>query len=221
MTGTFRTSTWRVSSPVSAPCSASSVFSSTPAPTRRRKDAAICVTARSRSRRVAVPVIRGLAFPRPRPRGVPADGRRGMYASSTAAAIASSAPAQSGVESTVRSSARTEKRDAYFARMPTIGRAINTPSAAPAPHSRRLSASSVLRSAPVLAPRASRIANSPSRRTVRASTRLATLAQAMIKSRPDAASSTSSTVLALEVSWSRNGMASMRTSAFGEYASGC
>jgi hypothetical protein len=37
------------------------------------------------------------------------------------------------LESTVRSSARTEKRGAYRARTATIGRAINTPSSAPAP----------------------------------------------------------------------------------------
>ena len=105
--------------------------------------------------------------------------------------------------------------------MDTIGRALNTPSAAPAPHSSRLSASSVRRSAPVLAPSAARIASSLSRRTVRARIRLATFEQAITKTSTDAASSTSSTVLARDVIWSRSRTASIRTSAFAEYASGC
>ena len=191
------------------------------APASSTNDAAIWVTAKTRSRRLVLPVIRGLPLPRPMPRDVPADGRRGTNASSTAATTASAAPTQSRLESTVRSSARTEKREAYRARMATIGCAISTPSAAPAPHSSRLSASSVRRSAPVLAPSAARIASSPSRRTVRARTRLATFEHAMMKTRPAAASSTSSTVLAFDVIWSRSRTALMRTSAFAEYASGC
>ena len=102
-----------------------------------------------------------------------------------------------------------------------MGRALSTPSAAPAPHSSRLSASSVRRSAPVLAPSAARIASSPSRRTVRARIRLATFEHAMTKTSADAASSTSSTVRAGDVIWSRSRTASMRKSAFAEYASGC
>ena len=70
---------------------------------------------------------------------------------------------------------------------------------APAPQSSRLSASSVRRSAPVLAPSAARIASSPSRRTERARIRLATFEQAMMKTSPDAASRTNSTVRAGEV----------------------
>ena len=46
------------------------------------------------------------------PCDVCADGRRGTKASSTAATIASPAPTQSTLASTLRSSARTEKRDA-------------------------------------------------------------------------------------------------------------
>ena len=83
--------------------------------------------------------------------------------------------------------------------MATIGRALSTPSAAPAPQSSRLSASSVRRNAPVLAPSAARIASSPSRRTVRARIRFATFEHAMTKTSTDAASSTSSTVLARDV----------------------
>ena len=70
---------------------------------------------------------------------------------------------------------------------------------APAPHRTRLSASSVRRSAAAEAPSAARIASSPSRRTDRARIRLATFEQAMTKIRPEAASSTSSTVRAGEM----------------------
>ena len=69
-------------------------------------------------------------------------------------------------------------------------------SIAPAPHSSRLSARSVRRSAPALAPSAARIASSPSRRTERARIRLATFEQATTKTSAEAASSTSSTVRA-------------------------
>ncbi len=88
--------------------------------------------------------------------------------------------------------------------MATIGWATITPSAAPAPHKIRLSASSVRRKSPAFAPSASRIDNSPSRRTVRASTRFATFEQAMMKTNPDAASSTHNTVLAFDVICSRS-----------------
>src|SRR5260370_744770 len=70
--------------------------------------------------------------------------------------------------------------------MATIGCALITPSAAPAPQRRRLSASSMRRSAPVLAPRAARIASSPSRRTVRGRIRLGTLEQAMMETSAEA-----------------------------------
>ena len=168
-----------------------------------------------------LPVIRRLPFDRPNPFDVSADGRCGTYAKSTAAATASTAPTHSMLESTVRSSARTEKRAAYRARMATIGRALSTPSVAPAPQSSRLSASSVRRSALRLAPSAARIASSPSRRTVRERIRLATLEHAMTNTSAEAASSTSSTVRAREVIWSRISTASIWKSAFAEYASGC
>ena len=80
-----------------------------------------------------------------------------------------------------------------------MGRALNTPSVAPAPHNRRLSANSVRRNAPVLAPRAARIESSPSRRMVRARMRLAMFEQAMTKTKTDAAIRTNNTVLAREV----------------------
>ena len=175
----------------------------------------------STSRRLVLPVIRTLPLERPDIFPLPADGRRGTNAKNTAATTASAAPIQSRLESTVRSSARTENREAYRARMATIGRALSTPSVAPAPQSRRLSASSVRRSAPVLAPSAERIASSPSRRTVRASIRLATLEHAITKTSADAASRTSNTVLARDVIWSRSRTASIRKSARAEYASGC
>ena len=81
----------------------------------------------------------------------------------------------------------------------SIGRAISTPSSAPAPHSSTLSASSVRRSAARLAPRAARTASSPSRRTDRARIRFATFEHAMMKINPDAPSSTSRMVRALDV----------------------
>ena len=62
------------------------------------------------------------------------------------------------------------------------------------------------RSAPVLAPSAARIESSPSRRTVRARIRLATFEHAMMKTRPEAARRTSSTVRAPEVIWSRSSL---------------
>ena len=67
------------------------------------------------------------------------------------------------------------------------------------PHSSTLSASSVRLSARGLAPRAARIASSPSRRVVRARIRFATFEQATMNTSPDAASRTSSTVRARDV----------------------
>jgi len=80
-----------------------------------------------------------------------------------------------------------------------MGRALNTPSVAPAPHNSRLSASNVRRSAPVLAPRAARMDSSPSRRMVRARIRFAIFEQAITNTNIDAAISTNKTVLAREV----------------------
>ena len=80
-----------------------------------------------------------------------------------------------------------------------MGRALSTPNKAPPPQSNKLSASKVRRSMALLAPRAARTANSPSRRTERARIRFATLETAMIKTRPDAASKTNKTVRAPEV----------------------
>ena len=132
-----------------------------------------------------------------------------MKANRTAATMASSAPTHNMLESTVRSSARTEKRDAYFDKIATIGRALMTPSSAPAPHNKRLSASKTRRNDAVLAPSAARIESSPSRRTVRAKIKLAALEHAMMKINPDAASSTHKIVFAPEVTWSRSFTAPM------------
>ncbi len=65
-----------------------------------------------------------------------------------------------------------------------------------------LSAKSERRSAAVVAPNAERTASSDSRRTVRASTRLATFEHAITNSRPEAANSTHKIVLARELIWS-------------------
>ena len=74
-----------------------------------------------------------------------------------------------------------------------------TPSTAPVPHRIKLSARSDRLSVARLAPSALRTDSSASRLTVRASMRLATFAQAITKTRPDAASRTSSTVFARAV----------------------
>src|SRR6516162_2157255 len=74
--------------------------------------------------------------------------------------------------------------------MATNGCASITPSTAPAPHSTRLSASSVRRSAPRPAPSAARTASSPSRRTERARIRLAMFKHAMTNTTAAAASNT-------------------------------
>ncbi len=104
--------TWRVSRPVCAICSAISVVMTVLAPVSSTKDAAICTTAKILWRRLVLPVIRRLPLNRLRPLDVPADGKRGTNAKITAATTASAAPTQSRLESTVKSSARTEKREA-------------------------------------------------------------------------------------------------------------
>ncbi len=169
---------------------------SMPAPASRTNDAAICVTANARRRRLVPDVIRRLPFERPRPFDASADGSRGTNARRTAAVSARPTPTQRSVASTVRSSARIEKRAAYRARIATAGQAMTTPRIAPAPQSSRLSARSVRRSAPALAPSAARTASSPSRLSDRARIRFATFEHAMTKTRADAASSTSRTVRA-------------------------
>src|SRR5207253_10718622 len=99
--------------------------------------------------------------------------------------MASSAPTQSMLESTVRSKARTEKREAYRARTLSSGRAMITPRAAPAVQRTRPSASRVRRKALVPAPRAARVVHSPSLGTVRAGIRLGALDQALLHQRAD------------------------------------
>ena len=98
--------------------------------------------------------------------------------------------------------------------MASIGRAISTPSSAPAPHSTRLSTSSVRRSAQGVAPSDARTANSPSRLTARARIRLATFEQAITNTSAEAASRISSTVLAGAVIWSLSLRTSIPKSAF-------
>ena len=110
--GTFTASTLRVLNPVRTACSENSVVSSIPAPARSTNDAAICVTANRRSRRLVPDVIRTLPVVSPIPVDAPADGSRGTNASSTAAITARLTPTHSRLASTVRSSARTEKRAA-------------------------------------------------------------------------------------------------------------
>ena len=83
-----------------------------PAPASSTKDAAICVTANSRSRRLVPVVMRTLPFERPMPLEASEVGSRGTNASRTAAATARLTPTHSTVESTVTSSARTENRAA-------------------------------------------------------------------------------------------------------------
>ena len=85
-------------------CSAISVVTSMVAPARRTKDAAICVTANMRWRRLVLLVMRTLPLARFMPFDALADGRRGTNARITAATMASAAPTQSKLESTVKSS---------------------------------------------------------------------------------------------------------------------
>ena len=101
-----------MSRPVRAVCSAISVVISVLAPASSTNDAAICVTAKIRWRRLVLPVIRTLPLDMFSPLAASADGRRGTNAKITAATTASAAPSQSRLESTVKSRARTEKREA-------------------------------------------------------------------------------------------------------------
>ena len=81
-------------------------------PASKMNDAAICVTAKMRSRRLVLPVMRTVLLDSAIPLDDSADGRRGTYARSTAAIIASAAPTHRMLKSTFRSRARTEKREA-------------------------------------------------------------------------------------------------------------
>jgi hypothetical protein len=76
------------------------------------KDAAICVTAKMRSLRFVPPVMRTLPLDSPKLREASDDGKRGTNANSTAETTANAAPTHNMLESTVNSSARTEKREA-------------------------------------------------------------------------------------------------------------
>jgi len=86
-----------MSRPVRAVCSAISVVITVLAPANSTKDAAICVTAKIRWRRLVLPVIRA-PLDRLWPLDVSADGRRGTNAKITAATTASAAPTQSRLE---------------------------------------------------------------------------------------------------------------------------
>ena len=199
MKGTSKASTCRVRKPVFAVCKAMSAATSMPAAASSTNEKAICVVANTRRRRLVPGVMRRLLLASPNPVGPVDEGSRGTYASRTAAAIARPAPTHKSVSSTVTSSARTEKRAAYRATIETIGCASTTPRIAPAPHNTRLSASSVRRKAPLLAPSAARTASSPSRRTDRARIRLAMFEHAITKTTAAAASSTSRIARAGEV----------------------
>ena len=98
--------------PGRAACNVISVRTSMPAPASSRNDAAICVTANAFSRRLVDPVRRALLPACASPCDASDEGRRGTNASSTAAIAASTTPTHSKLASSVRSSARTEKRDA-------------------------------------------------------------------------------------------------------------
>src|SRR6266699_3075887 len=65
--------TWRMSRPVCAICSAISVVITVLAPANSTKDAAICVTAKIRWRRLVLPVIRALPLDTLWPLDVSAD----------------------------------------------------------------------------------------------------------------------------------------------------
>ena len=177
-------------------CRASKAASSMPAPTSSTNEKATCAVAKSLSRRLVPGVMRRPPVARLTPADVSDAGKRGIQASSTAAAMARPAPTHSRLASMVTSSARTEKRAAKRATAVTSGPASSTPSTAPAPHKTRLSASSVRRSAPGLAPRAARTASSPSRRIDRARIRLATFEQATMNTTPAVASSSNRMVRA-------------------------
>src|SRR5947208_17020697 len=91
-------------------CNASSVVTSMLAPASRMNEAPTCVTTKTRCR-LLLPVIRALPLEKCSASEV-ASGSRGTKAKITAATAARTTPTQSRLESTVRSRARTEKRDA-------------------------------------------------------------------------------------------------------------
>ena len=101
-----------VSRPVCARRSSISVVTRLLAPARSTKERAICVTAKIRWRRLVLPVMRAPPVARLRPWVVSPEGSRGTKARTTEATIARPAPTHSMLESTVRSNARTEKREA-------------------------------------------------------------------------------------------------------------
>ena len=74
--------------PVFAVCNATSVASNVPAPASSTNENAIWTVANTRNRRLVPGVMRMLPLVSPSPADACEDGRRGMYASSTAAAIA-------------------------------------------------------------------------------------------------------------------------------------
>ena len=168
-----------------------------PAPASSTNDAAICVTANSRSRRLVPDVMRTLPLDRPSPLDASADGqpRNEGQQHRRDERERDADPEQARVDGQVERANREARRVPRQHRRPSAARSA-TPRMAPAPQSSRLSASSVRRSAPALAPSAARIASSPSRRTERARIRLATFEHAMTKTSAEAASSTSSTVRA-------------------------
>ncbi len=103
---------FEVSKPGRAACSDISVFNSMPAPASSTNDAAICVTANMRRRRLVAPVIRKPPLVSAKPCLASVLGSRGTNASSTAASSARPTPTHSRLASSVRSKARTEKRAA-------------------------------------------------------------------------------------------------------------
>src|ERR1700739_1817130 len=107
-----------------------SVVISMLAPANSTKDAAICVTAKARWRRLVLLVMRTLPLARFMPFDALAEGRRGTNAKIAAETNASAHTTKSMLESTVKSNARTEKREAYRARMVTNGCALITAIAA-------------------------------------------------------------------------------------------
>ena len=185
-----------------------------PAPASRTNDAAICVTANTRSRRL-VPRRDAHAAAR-QPQSVRRVGRRQARHERQQHGRGhredDAHPEQARVHRDIVGAHGEARGVARQHATPSAARSTMA-STAPAPHSSRLSASSVRRSAPVPAPSAARTASSPSRRTERARIRLATLEQATMKTSAEAASSTSSMVRAGEMIWSRRFTASMRKSA--------
>jgi len=100
-----------MSKPVCTACSESRVLTKALAPARRTNEPAICVTAKVRWRRAVLLVVRTLPLARLRPSALSAEGRRGTKARITAATKASAAPTHRRLKSTLRSRARTEKRE--------------------------------------------------------------------------------------------------------------